>query len=80
MPERLIRASNKKIRLHLYQYKLSGSTNTISNLKTIFQKSSISEKTGMSWQTAKDYLLELQKKGYVNRRVQEKRTYWWLRT
>lgn len=39
----------------------------------------ISEKAGVAWQTAKDCLLELQKKGYVNKSVQGNRTYWWLR-
>ena len=40
----------------------------------------VANKTHMAWQTAKDYLTELQKKGYMNKSIQGNRTYWWLRT
>ena len=40
----------------------------------------VSEKLGIAWQTAKDNLLCLNKKGYVNRKEESNRTYWWLRT
>lgn len=40
----------------------------------------VSEKLGVAWQTAKDNLMSLYEKGYVNRKEEANRTYWWLRT
>jgi len=40
----------------------------------------VSEKLGVAWQTAKDNLLALYEKSYVNRKEESNRTYWWLRT
>lgn len=40
----------------------------------------VSEKLGIAWKTAKDNLVSLRKKGYVNMEDQESRIYWWLKT
>ncbi len=40
----------------------------------------VSEKLDIAWQTAKDNLMSLYEKGYVNRKEEGNRTYWWLRT
>lgn len=40
----------------------------------------VSEKLGIAWQTAKDNLICLKEKGYVNMENKSNRTYWWLRT
>ncbi len=40
----------------------------------------VSEKLGVAWQTAKDNLMSLHRKGYVNMDERGNRTYWWLRT
>lgn len=40
----------------------------------------VSGKLGIAWQTAKDNLVSLRKKGYVNMRDEGNRIYWWLRT
>jgi Mn-dependent DtxR family transcriptional regulator len=39
----------------------------------------ISEKLGVAWKTAKDNLMSLHKKGYVNMEDLENRIYWWLK-
>lgn len=40
----------------------------------------VSEKLGIAWQTAKDNLLALYEKSYVNTDDRGNRTYWWLKT
>lgn len=40
----------------------------------------VSEKLSIAWQTAKDNLMSLKEKGYVNMEDKGNRTYWWLRT
>jgi predicted transcriptional regulator len=40
----------------------------------------VSAKLGIAWQTAKDNLISLRKKGHVNMRDEGNRIYWWLRT
>lgn len=40
----------------------------------------VSEKLCIAWQTAKDNLMSLYEKGYVNLEDKGNRNYWWLRT
>ena len=41
--------------------------------------SRIARRTNMAWQTAKDNLEDLHKRGYVNSRERGNSTQWWLR-
>lgn len=40
----------------------------------------IAEKLDVAWQTAKDNLMSLHEKGYVNVEERGNRTNWWLKT
>jgi len=64
--------------------KFTGNEKRIINLLYVARRplttKQVSEKLSIAWQTAKDHLLALYEKCYVNRKEESNRTYWWLRT
>lgn len=63
--------------------KFTGNEKRIINLLYVARRplttKQVSDKLGIAWQTAKDNLMSLHEKDYINREEDVNRTYWWLR-